>query len=106
MGLSHTTLYGPDWRDVAEALEAFQQMNGVLIALEMHLDIWRGTPGLLLRGEVLTEPGVAVVPAVSVSVRLNSGTTAYRTMGAAVLNLLYQIDALLAARAWEGVEIK
>jgi hypothetical protein len=81
-------------------------MNGVQIAIGMQLDSWQGTSGLVLSGEVLTEPGVRVVPALSVSVRLNSGSTSYRTMGAALLNLLYQIDAQLAARAWDGVEIK
>lgn len=85
---------------------SFTTMNGVNVKIEIVLDSYRGTPSLLLCGTVRTEESVAVEPALSVSVPLNSGSRSYRTMGSALLNVLYQIDAELAKRAWEGVVVK
>lgn len=85
-------------------MEAFTTSTGVRIEVKIELGSRFGTAALVVSGKASMGIGVLVEPVPSASVLLSSGSTSFRTMEAALLNLLYQIDGQLAEREWKMLE--
>lgn len=86
------TQNGPDWRDVASALEAFQQDNGLVLRVQLTFCGTTKKPDLLMEvySDMQLDDDGEVKKSVSVTsrfVRLN-----VKTVEAAILCLLHTAD--------------
>lgn len=101
MASSRVTLNGPDWRDVASAMDGYQKMWEVAAEIRVRVVGTGKHAYLCLIGELRNAKSVngVVVPLASASVNLRTGPA--MATDAALLHLLYMLDAALYA-ASEG----
>jgi len=86
---------GPDWRDVAGNIVAFEAMSGVRVEIRLSTTDYRGRADIAITAlahQVGKEIGEAL-PLASVSVRCSG--TKLRTVDAALIHALYLLDGQL-----------
>jgi len=93
------TSNGPDWRDFAEAMAAFESQNGMRLSLQMSTVELGRDVDLCVRLMASTPNGAPAELAQSVSEERYMSSMNRRTLEAALLQLLYALDARLA---WEA----
>lgn len=95
MASSRLSSNGPDWRDVAGNLVAFEAMNGVRLEIRLLTADHRGMADI--QAEVVAHdrkaPIGAVPPLASASVTCSA--TKLRTLEGLLIHSLYVLDAML-----------
>lgn len=103
---SRETSNGPDMRDTAQALNSFEESNNVRIIVTIRSCGLSDGGNMWYEAKAITRPSAGVVPALLASVQLSCGALNIKTMDAAIMNLLYQLDFELAAKEWASVKQK
>lgn len=106
LAASRDTLSGPGWRDVATALQAFEQVNRCHLEIRFSTGEHKGSPDLMM--EVIAHENKDQIgdQCSLASVRCSAGVQGFKTMEAVTLFLLYQLDFSLAQNEFAGVVIK
>lgn len=102
MASSRDTSVGPDWRDLEEAIRTFETQDNVKVHIAMETTITGKTPDLRL---TLSATRSGTVPAEPVNLGFVSVTclgTSRKSLEAAILALLYQLDFKLALDEFDG----
>jgi hypothetical protein len=91
-------------KDVISALNQFESENHCRIILTIRSCGSDGVPGIWWDAKALEEPSTNGVRALLASVQLSCAALNVETMTAAVFNLLYQLDFLIAEREFESAK--
>jgi len=94
---SQNSLHNPDWLDVGEIVKAFQEMNKVHITLFGRVEDVHGSQQLTFLITAEEAEYATAEPAVLASVKCHLGSGNHRTMEAAIMWALYQLDWQLAS---------
>lgn len=89
--------------DIAAHLVAFQAINRVKVVLRMEAGDWKGCADVGVTAVAYCLPADSPDLAPLASVRLNLLATNLRQMDAAVIHLLYMLDAQLASGEYAKV---
>lgn len=100
MASSRITLNGPDWKDLAEALIAFERQNNVRIVITFRTCKGTEAPDMWAEAKAIGKADSSGVPSLLVLASVRCGGSNFQTVDAAVLSLLYQLDFQLAEREW------
>lgn len=106
MAVSRNSSNGPDWKDIAGMLVAFQSLNTCSISIEMRAEPTGNGPDLFVRAMAWEKSADrrVVKPLASVSVQWSREQ--FRTLEGLATYLLYQLDFQLASHEWENVNKK
>lgn len=100
MASSRGTSNGVDWKDIALAVVAFEEQCRCRFILTMRSCPDATEPDLWWEAKAVGIEGASVVPVLLASAQCRCGQEQYRTMEAAILFLLYQLDFQLGEREW------
>lgn len=100
MASSRDTSNGPDWKDLAGMMAAFEEQNRVSIEIAFHRWTTNDTPDLSVIGKAweLGADRRVAKPLAFVSVTWQAGR--FKTMEGLLTFLLYQLDFQLAVHEW------
>lgn len=93
-------------RDIASQMDAFQEMNGVILSVCFEVTPRSGVPSLLMVMTAFTVDSVTAERVQSACVRFSLSQLRYKRVGDAITYALYMIDAQLAVREMLGEEPK
>jgi|SRR5689334_13841858 len=101
MASNRASSYGPDARDCADAVRAFETQNNVRIVVTIRPQRDSPEADLWLEGKALTVPAAGAVPVLLAfaSVKVLGGGSL--TVDAAYLKMLYALDFQLAEEEWQ-----
>jgi hypothetical protein len=102
LAASRDTSNSPDWKDLASILDSFQVQENVALTITLNVEVFSGVPDMWVTLVCTHQAGVGVEPVPSGYVRLRLSHTNRKTLDAALLAALYQLDFQLAAREYEG----
>ena len=103
MASSRGTSNGPDVRDCAEALRAFEEQNRVRIVITVRPCRGQEAADFWLEGKALSEHDVSGVRTLLAFASVKCLGSRHTTMDSAVLALLYQLDFQLAEKEFASV---
>lgn len=106
MASSRYSSNGPDAKDVAEALDAFQQQNKVRIVITTRLVEENNQVDLWLEGKALSAESVNGVRSLLASANVRCLGSRHKTTDAATLALLYALDFQLALAEYKSADKK
>jgi hypothetical protein len=93
---SRDTRNGPDLQDVLSAMMAFEGINSVRLVLHLLTEKVGQTVVLRMEVEAWERPKESTAPLLLASSSVRIGSSDRRTVDAALLQLMYKLDAVLA----------
>lgn len=102
MAASRDTSNTPDWKDLASIFDSFEKQERVTLTCTLNVEVFNGVPDfwVTLGTGMSLDADAELAPSAYVRLRLSS--TNRKTLDAALLAALYQLDFQLAAREYEG----
>ena len=94
---------GPDLRDIAAALLAFEEQNTCRLVMTLRTMPPPATPDIWLEGKALSLPQLGQVPRLLASASVTCLAISHKSMDTAVFRLLYALDFELAQREFDTV---
>jgi hypothetical protein len=95
---SRPSSHGVDWKDIADALRAFQEQNSVIITIGIVTVDQKGLPDLIVDAQAWEKQAKPTDPVLLASANARCSALNVRTLEAACFQLLYQLDSQLALR--------
>jgi hypothetical protein len=104
LAASRDTSNTPDWRDLASIFDSFEKQERVTLTCTLTVEVFNGVPDfwVTLGTDMSLDAGAELVP--SGYVRLRLSHTNRKTLDAALLAALYQLDFQLAAKEYESTK--
>lgn len=96
MALKDGSSHGPDVRDLTTQLGAFQEVNRCTLMLYMGLKGGSLNPDLEIIVNAYTRPDAPAEPVLLASSHFSLKAQGFRTVDAAIMFAMYQIDFMLA----------
>jgi len=94
---SRFTSSSPDCVDVLAVMEAFEEINRIKLTVRLTVEVSARTVVLLAEATAHTRVDAGAEPVLLASRQLRTGYSQKQTMDSAILQLLYGLDAQLAA---------
>lgn len=106
MASSHRSSPGPDVRDIAIQLGAFEHVNKVSLSISITVEGGVLNPQMVYTVNAFTRETVDAEPAPLACVRFTQQQKGFRTMEAAIMYALYTIDFQLGEHELRGTRPK
>lgn len=102
MASSRDTSNSPDWRDLASIIDSFEKQDQVTVTITLSVEVLEGVPEMFVELNTGISLTADAELAPSGCVRLKCSATNRKTLEAAILAGLYQLDFQLACNEYDG----
>lgn len=104
MGTKHLSSNGREWRETAYLMQAFQDVNNVVLRVFVSCSKRGNEPDLSIEASAFTNEDAPVVPVLLASVKLSANGSELVSLTSLFTHAMYRLDARLAEVEFERTQ--